>query len=543
MALQSLLRDGQLPDAVKNVDAKQAALGVVAATVVYQCASWLIASVAEKNKMKRLGATSKPAVPSSTLPIIHNTLDFVKHTEHLHDWLMTLVEEYQGRTFVLRALGRPDVVVFSSQESIEDVMKKQFDSFPKGAFLADYFGDVFGEGIFVVNGVKWLHQRKTASNLFTARSLRESMTETIRKHTVHLRQILLDAGAQDKTVDLHDLFSRLSAESFAEIGFGINMGMLDNNEGDHPFQVAFDRSQHSMTLRRFKPSWFWLFQKRFKLGAEAQISEDAETIHTAVLDIIAESLKLRQSGATQEGPVNLVSLFLDSYEKSPDAKNGEFDPKYLVDVVVNFINAGRDTTAQALSWFFKNLTQHPEVTAKLRAELYEVLPGLMDGSIDTPTMEQVEQLTYLEAAIRESLRLYPALPYSTKVAANDVVMSDGTFIRKGQSTAIPAYAYNRMKYVWGPDAAEYNPERFIDPETGKIITYSPYKFFAFNAGPRICLGMNLAMLELKIVAASLLSRVDLEVLNPDKVTYKVSLTLPVRDGMPTRVSPYTHKTL
>ncbi|GMF62806.1 unnamed protein product [Phytophthora fragariaefolia] len=95
----------------------------------------------------------------------------------------------------------------------------------------------------------------------------------------------------------------------------------------------------------------------------------------------------------------------------------------------------------------------------------------------------------------------------------------------------------RMHQVWGPDAEEFKPERWIDPSTGKITPISAYKFVSFNAGPRMCLGMNLAMLEMKLVVAGLLSKFHVEVLNPEKVTYDLSLTLPVKGALNAKVSP------
>ncbi|TMW62706.1 hypothetical protein Poli38472_005324 [Pythium oligandrum] len=482
-----------------------------------------------------------PIVAKWTLPILHNTIEFVSRTSDFHDWLMSMCQQYQGKSFVLRVLGQPDIVVLCTPESVEDVMKTHFESFPKGDTVYEAMGDMFGGGLFASDGDQWAHQRKVASNLFTARKLRETMTESIRKHTIVLRRMLEEAAGQDKTVDLFKLFNRFTIEAFAEIGFGIRMNSMESAD-EHPFQTAFDRVQRATVLRFVRPSWFWKLQRLVQVGVERQLRQDINTIDGTVLDIISQSIQRRQLGENQRDGADLVSLVLDYNEKTPEAKSGEFDPHYLRDIVVNFLIAGRDTTAQALSWFFKNVGTHPEVVTKIRAEIKHVLPGLMDGSIETPTMEQVQQLTFLEAAIKESLRLYPAVPVSFRVAANDVVLSDGTFIRKGQSVAVPVYGCSRMNYLWGPDAASYNPERWFDPVSGKLIHFPSHKFFAFSAGPRVCLGMNLALLELKIVLASLLSRLDVEVLEPGNVTYDFSLTLPVRGELLGRISLHIAQT-
>jgi cytochrome P450 len=233
---------------------------------------------------------------------------------------------------------------------------------------------------------------------------------------------------------------------------------------------------------------------------------------------------------------SMLSLFLDSIAKLPKTDEKLYDPVYLRDVVVNFLVAGRDTTAQALSWFFFNVSQNPRVEAKLRREIYKKLPGLTTSDCCVPTLQQVNKLVYLEAVIKETLRLYPSMPISPKYAVRDTVLSDGTFVAAGSMVCLPLYAMGRMPHVWGPDAAEFKPERWINPTSNKIISVSAYKFVAFNAGPRMCLGTSLAGLELKLVAAALLSRFHIHVENPDDVTYDFSLTLPCKGPMNARLA-------
>ncbi|TMW62709.1 hypothetical protein Poli38472_005327 [Pythium oligandrum] len=530
MVLQSLLETGE---GMTSMGVNFATMGLLLVPIVLKAVTWLLA----KSTDMHIGVANLPLVPPSTLPIINNLIDFVTRAHDIHHWLISLCEYFGGRPFVLRVPGQPDLVILSTPESVEDVMKKHFESFPKGEYQSEVLRDLLGYGLVATDGETWFHQRKVASNLFTARTLRETMTESIRKHTILLRQVLDKSSRTGEPVDVFKLLNRFTMEAFAEIGFGINMNSMEM-ETEHPFQTAFDRVQRLTVLRFIRPRWFWKLQKALNIGAERQLFQDMKTIDRIVLDIITQSFERRQTNEKRDGPTDIVSLFLDQYENSPEGKNGEFDPQYLRDIVVNFLIAGRDTTAQALSWFFMNMTLHPHVLTKIRTEIKDNLPQLMNGTIDTPTMDQVQQLTYLEAALKESLRLYPVVPFSSKLAMKDIVLSDGTLIREGQTVGFSMYANSRMKFVWGPDATVYNPGRWIDASTGKLVNYSAYKFFSFNAGPRICLGMNLAMLEMKIVVASLVSRLNVEVLEPEKLTYEFSLTLPVKGEMRVRVTPH-----
>jgi fatty acid omega-hydroxylase len=460
----------------------------------------------------------------------------------MHDWIVTQCESFDGKTFWMRIIGVNDVAVVSTPELFEDVLKIHFETFDKGPRAIMILKDLLGDGIFAADGHKWVHQRKTASNLFSLRSLRESMTESVQKHGQVLNKILHQATQANKPIDLFSLLNRFTIETFAEIGFGIELGALEA-ETEHPFQAAFDSAQRILVQRFTRPGLIWKTQRWLNLGMERELKANIRTIDDTVFGIIEKSLANRVSRAhstpdssNTASKKDIVSLFLDNVSSNTNSSES-FDPVYLRDIVVNFLIAGRDTTAQALSWFFYCLSQNPDVATKIRDEISSKLPDLMSGHIQTPSMEQTNELVYLEATLRETLRLYPSVPANVKQANKDVVLSDGTFIKKGQAVIISSYLLARMTHVWGPDAKEFKPERWIDPEARKIISMTSFKFPAFHAGPRLCLGMNLAMMEMKIIAAMVLSKFHLELVVGQHITYDYSLTLPIRGRMMIHILP------
>ncbi|RLN72844.1 hypothetical protein BBJ28_00020743 [Nothophytophthora sp. Chile5] len=494
-------------------------------------------SVDEKQQKKRSNSTGgrrerrRAARLRSTLPVLENTLDLVRAAGSVHDWMAGACRHFRGRPFVMKAFGLPDMLVVCTPQAFEDVLKTQFQNFPKGPFMCENMRDLLGEGIFAVDGGQWMHQRGIASSLFGMRELRDCMTNAIGRHTVALHDILKRASANNETVDLFKLFNRFSTQAFAEISVGIQMDCL-NSDTDHPFQTAFDRAQRSIAQRFVRPRWFWKTQRWLGVGLEGQLQRDIKLIDATVLGIVQKVLAQRTATETKDDTHNdILSLFLNNISKSPDAQEQEYDPIYLRDIVVNFLVAGRDTTAQALSWFFYNVSQNPRIEAKIRKEIYKKLPELMESECTIPTLRQANKLVYLEAAIKETLRLYPSMPMSPKYVVRDTVLSDGTFVAANSMVCLPTYAMGRMPHVWGPDAAEFKPERWIDPSTRKIKSVSAYRFVAFNAGPRMCVGMTLAGLEMKLVAAALLSKFHIHVEKPEDVTYDFSLTLPMKNAM------------
>lgn len=141
----------------------------------------------------------------------------------------------------------------------------------------------------------------------------------------------------------------------------------------------------------------------------------------------------------------------------------------------------------------------------------------------------------MKAALSETLRLYPSVPEDSKHVVVDDVFPDGTFVPAGSSVTYSIYSVGRMRSIWGDDCLEFRPERWLTADGKEFIMHDSYKFVAFNAGPRICLGRGLAYLQMKSVAAAALLRHKLTVAAGHKVEQKISLTLFMKYGLKVNV--------
>lgn len=241
-------------------------------------------------------------------------------------------------------------------------------------------------------------------------------------------------------------------------------------------------------------------------------------------------MEVRRQDSSDAKRTDLLTLFVEA--------NTSIDPKAVHDTLMSFLLASKDTSSFSLSWVLINLNRYPAVLAKLRDEIRANLPGLMTGEIKVPTMEDLQKLPYLEAVAKESLRLH--MTASNRMANTATTLSDGTFVPEGCAVMIPMYASARVKSVWGEDAAEYKPERWIDAATGKVTPVSPFKFVTFGAGPRQCLGMRFALLQIQTTMAVLFSHFDLKTTeDPFDLTYDFAITLPVkaRSTSPCEITP------
>lgn len=494
-------------------------------------------------------ALEKMPRPTSTLPVLGNTLDLMfKQRERFHDWIADECVRQNGKPWLLTAVGRPPSVVLSNADAFEDVLQRQFKLFDKGPAGRMIAKDMFGEGIFGADGINWLHQRKTASHLFSLQMMRDIMASVIMEETAVLCEIL-DAACSDENdakqpLDFKQLADHLSTEVFVRIGFGIELGCLKNKQKNE-FFTAFSRAPGAINSRIHQPMWLWRLKRFLNVGLEKQLKEDLALVDSKIYAMIEKSMANKVENALPTQHKDLISLFIS--KDGSEYKEGDGDkqktvriettPKLIRDVALNFIAAGRGTTAHSASWFMVMMNRYPEVKQKVREELQAQLPELCSGEKRVPTMEDVQKLVYLEAALKESLRLNPPAPANGRTANQDTTLSDGTFLKAGTRVLLPTYAASRMTWMWGEDALEYKPERWIDADTGKLKVVSPFKFMIFHAGPRLCLGIKLAMMELKIMLATILSRYDLATLrDPFEISYEASISLPIKGDMLVSVS-------
>ncbi|KAF4318544.1 hypothetical protein BBO99_00008285 [Phytophthora kernoviae] len=470
--------------------------------------------------------------PASTLPVLGNTLDLMWFQKHrLHDWFTEQSLASGGKPWLLTMTGQLPRIVVTSPEAYQDIFKTQFDVFGRGSGKIGL--DILGEGIFNVDGDKWRHQRRVTSHLFSMHMLKNCMNAVIREKSVKLRDVLAECAEKGDPVSMKSLLSKFTADVFTQIGFGVDLKGLDgpeNVESSHPVDTALQVIQ----IRLQSPMWIWKLRRFLNIGSERKLRDSMKVVYDSIQQIMTQSVagkKKRESYSSSKcnpdiedksSQKDLMTLMLQSSDFT--------DPREVRDVAVNFYAAGKDTTAFSLSWFIVMVNRHPRVLCKVRQELRAVVPQLFTGELDTPTLEHLQQLTYLEAALKESLRLNSLVVY--RLANRDTTLSDGTFVTKGSRVLFSMYASARLPSVWGPDAAEYKPERWIDEQTGKSKAMPPYQFVSFSAGARQCIGMRLAMMEMLTVLAVIFSRFDIQtVQNAFDITYDFSLVLPVRAAL------------
>lgn len=435
-------------------------------------------------------------------------------------------------------------IFINRPEYIQYVQKTNFPNFDKGKQFQNNFDDLLSRhGIFAADGDIWKRQRKMASNIFSVSNFRTHVQRTVQHHLETMQQLAADCSKKQVEVNLPDLMFRFTLDTFAVMSFNANLECLPTDsqhlDKEVPFATAFDFAQTVVNERFVDP--FWRIREFF--GADGRrMRKSINSLRSICFGMIDQRFAAKASGE-QSGAVDskegkdLLQLFMDQGLSRDE----------LLPVVLNFIIAGRDTTAQALSWAFLELHRHPDIVRKIREEAKEVLA---DGRL--MEYDDLKAMPYTNAVFYETLRLHPSVPKNIKVVRVDDVIRpyaqelDASNdekkelmqterlpdipVQKGTTVSWSDWAMGRMPEIWGEDCCEFKPDRFLK-EDGSLKTYSQYKFHAFNAGPRLCLGQTLATYEGVAMLVLLLSKYDIVLddakLKKDPPVYAESLTLPI----------------
>lgn len=457
-------------------------------------------------------------------PFLRDLPTIIRHFSTFHDFAVDVFTRCNTRVICLK-LGQYNVFGVVDPVDVKHMLKDNWKNYEVSTGLRGHaLKEVFGNGIFHADGDQWFMQRKHASREFSANIFRNHMTQKFIHYTNVLVEALAVAAKNGEVVDMHQQYFRLTLDSFGDVAFGVNLGGLAG--APIPFARAFDAAQE-LSARRVatKPPFVWKLQRALQVGDERKMTEHIKTINDFVVDLCEKRLK----SPTRDERNDLLTKMIAVVEAESGGEPLTKTTAYLRDMTVNFMIAGRDTTACALSWFTYELTQHPEVEARLRAELSAVIGDR------TPSFDDFADTHYLTACLSETLRLHPSVPFDLKTAHAADVLPSGAKVRAGDSVAYIPYAMARMKWLWGADACEFRPERWLDA-SGAFQREDPFKFAAFQAGPRLCLGVDMAMLEMKVVVAMILSRFTFEAVNTPR--YRTGLVLQMdNEGFQVRVKP------
>lgn len=500
---------------------------------------------------------SKTPCPES-YPIIGNVIGFILNFHRFHDWVADMLSETPSLTLRVRTLfNLSSGIATANPHNVEHLLLSNFRNYVKGSRFYDTLQDFLGLGIFNVDGDLWIIQRKIASHEFNTKSLKHFISETVKSEiSKRLIPFLWNACDENKVIDIQDVMQKFGFDNICNVAFGVDPASLSSDETYENkqhlcFARAFDDAVEISSSRFMSPLPFtWKVKRFFNVGSEKRFKEAVEVINDYAMDIIRskegdDGTKLQMDNGKQvHRDQDLLSRFMSS-SINLEFRDHEQRRKFLRDIVISFILAGRDSTSTALTWFFWLISGHPRCACLIYKELLEVTTKLAMSAPEslpvTFNYDDLKKLHYLHAALTESMRLFPPVPINSRLTVDDDVLPDGTQVKKGWFADYSAYAMGRMEKLWGRDCSEFKPERWLNAD-GVFQAPNQFHFPVFHCGPRICLGKEMAYVQMKSVAAAVIYEFEVTAVDgggcPEKMKnppYMLSLLLKMRGGLPVRL--------
>ncbi|KAL8547282.1 hypothetical protein ACS0TY_006852 [Phlomoides rotata] len=476
------------------------------------------------NKLK---SKSKPLCSSNlpkSYPIIGSFPSILKNKHRFVQWSSEILTSTPNLTFSLhRTFGLRNIFT-ANAANVQHILKSNFSNYDKGDFIKTTLRDILGDGIFNTDGENWKFQRQVSSHEFNTKSLRKFIETAVDSELCdRLIPILQNAAAEKTVLDFQDILQRFAFDNVCKIAFGYDPGYLSPSLPEEKFAMAFEKAVKLSTnrLTSFIPN-FWKIKKALNSESEKQLGIAVMEVREFAKEIIRNK---KQDVTSVESADDLLSRFLSS---------GHSDDDFVTDIVISFILAGKDTTSAALTWFFWLLSNHPEVETQILMEIEEI-------SESVSAYDEVKHMIYTHASLCESMRLYPPVPIDTKAAVSDDVLPDGTIVKRGTRVSYHPYAMGRVENVWGKDWAEFRPSRWLERAEGgekwSFVKVDSFTYPVFQAGPRICLGKEMAFLQMKRVVAAVLRRFKVVpvVVEGVEPVYMSELTAKMKGGFPVRI--------
>ena len=420
------------------------------------------------------------------LPLLGNALQFRSPSLHLE--LEAWAAQY-GSYYQLRAAGRR-ILVVSDHQVVASVLRDRPAAFSRTARLRE-IGQEMGlkPGVFSAEGEDWMRQRRMVMAGFDPGHVRAYYPALV-KVAQRLVTRWTQAAHRQETIVLQSDLMRYTVDTIAGLAFGAEVDTL-GADGD-VIQQHLDKVFPALFRRITAPIPLW---RIFPSRADRALVRSMVEVNKAVDNFIAQArLQMQAEPQRYTQPQNLLEAMLAAADR-PDS--GLSDAQVAGNVMTMLL-AGEDTTANTIAWMIYLLWTHPEALAKACDEVRSKVRDCQQ-----PSMDEVADLEFIEACIHETMRLKPVGPQLPLQANADVLVGD-VQVPRG-TIVINLLRRDSVREDLVPQASRFEPERWLQSDNPAKRSSTP-----FGAGPRICPGRYLAMLEMKIAMTALLGHFDIE---------------------------------
>jgi cytochrome P450 len=424
------------------------------------------------------------------LPVVGNTLQYLRDPVGFYD----RCGAHDSDVVAYSVVGT-DGRMLKHPDDVERVLVTDADAYRRAAVIQDALGQLAEGGLFLTEGETWQRERTALQPAFY-----RDRIETYAGMMVRYAGGRADAWSAGETVTVTEEMRTLTLEILAKTLLDVDIRGRESSIGAAAAAIAdrFDTGR----LSTFLPLWV---PTPTNLRARRAVRAFDETIEEMVAD--------RRAG--EDPPDDLLSILLDvEFDDGTGLDEGA-----VRDHLFTFLFAGHETTALTLSYALFLLANHP----RRQRRLHEELDAVLDGD---PTAAALSDLDYLDAVVDEALRLYPPAYVVFREPTRDVRIR-GYEIAAGTTLSIPQWVVHRDER-WYDDPGAFRPERWTDEFREELPDYA---YFPFGGGPRHCIGMRFALVEAKLVLATLARRFRFEPGTEPPLDLTMAITLQPEDSI------------
>ncbi|KAK7861805.1 hypothetical protein R5R35_000573 [Gryllus longicercus] len=391
------------------------------------------------------------------------------------------------------------------------------------AFTYKFLEPWLGKGLLTSSGKKWHSHRKLITPTFHFKIL-EAFQEVFAEKSSILVQKLEKEVGNTEGFDVYPYITLCALDIICETAMGTEINAQEDSHS--PYVSAIYRASELTLGRMLRP---WLHSDFiYSLTRDGKkYKQCLNTLHSFTSKVINErKLSLMKKHYIEEEPDVLGKkrrkAFLDLLLEASE-EGGRLTDEEIREEVDTFMFEGHDTTSASLCWTLFLLGNYPQIQERVFEEQSEIF----NGSDRLPTTQDVAEMKYLERVIKESLRLYPSVPFIGRALTEEVQVGE-YLLPADTHVNIQIYHVNRdPKYFPNPD--EFNPDNFL-PE--KVQGRHPYAYVPFSAGSRNCIGQKFALLEEKTVLSAVIRRFRVRALDrPADITLVAELVLRPLNGI------------
>ncbi|KAI4464331.1 cytochrome p450 family 4 [Holotrichia oblita] len=396
--------------------------------------------------------------------------------------------------------GSSPEVHLTKPEHLELIMNNSIH-ITKGQQYANLY-PWLGEGLLTSSGSKWYQHRKLITPAFHFKILENFMNVFVEKAEMLL--CILDGKADGNVHNIYPDITHCALDIICQTAMGVNVNAMLNKDNEY-IKSVYEVSAVFLwrAVRPYVPEFF--FNHLLPVGRK--FKEDLKVLHRFSNRVIADRRRLLIKGKEQNGCLGNLKeedikgmkkrlSFLDLLIEASEGGKVLSDTD-IREEVDTFIFEGHDTTTASMCWTLFLLGNHPDIQERAFDEIKNVLHDKQ-----TPTsITELHELKYLECIIKESLRLYPSVPFITRHIKQEIQLDEYRIPADVQAILHIYGVHRNPDHYFNPD--QFDPDRFLPKNS---INRHPYAYIPFSAGPRNCIGQKFAMYEEKTILASIINR-------------------------------------